>query len=249
SSPNPAVAALDVPKERGRIKTDLQLRVEGCADVWALGDCALIPNPRGGGFCPPTAQYATREGATCAHNILAVIDGRPPRNFDFALLGMMAALGGRTAIVRMFNRINLHGFCAWLFWRAVYWAKLPGLDRKIRVGVAWLLDLLLPPDIVQTKLDVHRGVAEAHYQPGDLIHRPGDTFNRLYIINRGKAQVFRSDATGAEVPLAELGSGGFFGGLASEEGVQQVGVRCTEEMIVLVLPQTEYEPLLEALPH
>src|SRR5262249_4990325 len=45
SSPNPAVAALDVPKERGRIKTDLQLRVEGCADVWALGDCALIPNP------------------------------------------------------------------------------------------------------------------------------------------------------------------------------------------------------------
>src|SRR5262249_30830719 len=102
SSPNPAVAALDVPKDRGRIKTDVHLRVEGCADLWALGDCALIPNSRGGGFCPPTAQYATREGATCAHNILAVIEGRPLRNFDFAVLGMMAALGGRTAIVRMF---------------------------------------------------------------------------------------------------------------------------------------------------
>src|SRR5262249_28200358 len=248
SSPNPAVAALDVPKERGRIKTDLQLRVEGCADVWALGDCALIPNSRGGGFCPPTAQYATREGATCAHNILAVIEGRPLRAFDFALLGMMAALGGRTAIVRMFNRINLHGFCAWLFWRAVYWAKLPGLDRKIRVGVSWLLDLLLPPDIVQTRLDVHHGVAEAHYQAGDLVSRAGDSLTRVFLITRGKAQVFRADGTGAEVPVAQLGPGEFFGGLAGDGGVQQVGVRCIEEMIVLVLPRADFEPLLEALP-
>jgi NADH dehydrogenase len=249
SSPNPVVVALEVPKDHGRIKTDLQLRVEGCADLWALGDCALIPNSRGGGFCPPTAQYATREGATCAHNILAVIDGKPLKPFDFALLGMMAALGGRTAIVRMFDRINLHGFCAWVFWRAAYWMKLPGLDRKIRVGISWLLDLLLmPPDLVQTKLDVYHGVAEAHYQPGDLICHEGDTLNRVFIISRGKAQVFRSEGTGAEVPLAQLGPGELFGGLASDGGVQQVGVRCIEEMIVLVLPQKELEPLLAALP-
>jgi NADH dehydrogenase len=249
SSPNPAVAALDVPKDHGRIKTDLQLRVEGCTDMWALGDCALIPNSRGGGFCPPTAQYATREGATCAHNIMAIIDGKPLRPFDFALLGMMAALGGRTAIVRMFDRINLHGFCAWVFWRTVYWTKLPGLDRKIRVGISWLLDmLLLPPDLVQTKLDVRHGMAEAHYEPGDLIHREGDLFNRMFIITRGKARVFHSDDKGAEVPVAELGPGEFFGGLATEGGIQQVGIRCVEEMIVLVLPQAEFEPLLMALP-
>jgi NADH dehydrogenase len=249
SSPNPAVVALDVPKEHGRIKTDVHLRVEGCTDLWALGDCALIPNTRGGGFCPPTAQYATREGATCAHNILAVIDGKPLRPFDFALLGMMAALGGRTAIVRMFDRFNLHGFCAWVFWRAVYWTKLPGLDRKIRVGISWLLDLLLmPPDLVQTKLDVRQSLAEAHYQPGDLIHRQGDPFNRLFIITRGKAQVFRCESTGAEVAVAELGPGEIFGGPASEAGAAEIGVRCIEETIVLVLPQTEFEPLLAALP-
>jgi NADH dehydrogenase len=249
SSPNPVVEALDVPKEHGRIKTDVHLRVEGCADVWALGDCALIPNTRGGGFCPPTAQYATREGATCAHNILAVIDGKALRPFDFALLGMMAALGGRTAIVRMFDRINLHGFCAWVFWRAVYWEKLPGLDRKIRVGISWLLDLLLmPPDLVQTKLDVLRGVAEAHYQSGDLIHREGDRLIRVFIITRGKAQVFRSDGTGAEVPVAQLGPGELFGGLPEDGGAGRVGVRCLEETIALVLPQPEFEPLLTALP-
>ena len=56
-------------------------------------------------------------------------------------------------------------------------------------------------------------------------------------------------ATGAEVPMAELGPGEAVGGLTSEEGVHQVGVRCTEKMTVLVLPQTKYEPLLMALPN
>jgi CRP-like cAMP-binding protein len=109
--------------------------------------------------------------------------------------------------------------------------------------------LLLPPDLVQTKLDVHHGLAEAHYEPGDLIHRQGDPLNRLFIITRGKAQVFRSDGTGAEVAVAQLGPGEVFGGLASDAGVQQLGVRCLEETIVLVLPQTEFEPLLMALPN
>ena len=48
--------------------------------------------------------------------------------------------------------------------------------------------------------------------------------------------------------VAELGPGEFFGGLATEGGIQKVGIRCIEEMIVLVLPQSEFEPLLMALP-
>jgi hypothetical protein len=48
--------------------------------------------------------------------------------------------------------------------------------------------------------------------------------------------------------VAELGPGEFFGGLTTEGGIQKVGIRCVEEMIVLVLPQTEFEPLLMALP-
>src|SRR5262249_51922834 len=131
----------------------------------------------------------------------------------------------------------------------IYWMKLPGLDRKIRVGLSWLLDLLiLPPDLVQTKLDVHRGLAEAHYQAGDLIYREGDSPTRVFIITRGKAQVFRSEGTGAEVPGAQLGPGELFGGVPSDGGVQQGGVRCIEEMLVLVLPRTEFEPLIQALP-
>jgi len=71
SSPNPLIDALELPKERGRLQADSSLLVEGTNNVWALGDCALI-RTTDGGFCPPTAQFATRQGRTAAHR-----QGRP----------------------------------------------------------------------------------------------------------------------------------------------------------------------------
>ena len=70
SSPHPLLDQLNLPKEHGRIKVNANLEVEGMQGIWALGDCALIPDPAGG-FCPPTAQHASREGKVLASNIIA----------------------------------------------------------------------------------------------------------------------------------------------------------------------------------
>jgi NADH dehydrogenase len=35
-------------------------------------------------------------------------------------------------------------------WRGIYLVKLPTLDRQMRVGLDWLLDIFFPPDMVQT---------------------------------------------------------------------------------------------------
>lgn len=59
-SPHPLLNQLDVPKERGRIKVNANMEVEAFPGLWALGDCAAIPDPVGG-FCPPTAQHASRQ--------------------------------------------------------------------------------------------------------------------------------------------------------------------------------------------
>jgi NADH dehydrogenase len=61
---------LALPKERNRLKVDSTLAVADCTGVWALGDCALIPDVNGG-FQPPTAQHASREGKIVARNIVA----------------------------------------------------------------------------------------------------------------------------------------------------------------------------------
>ena len=37
-----------------------------------------------------------------------------------------------------------------MLWRGIYWAKLPGLERKVRVLSDWIIELFFPRDIVQT---------------------------------------------------------------------------------------------------
>jgi hypothetical protein len=42
------------------------------------------------------------------------------------------------------------GFIAWWLWRTVYLMKLPRLSKKLRVMIAWTLDVFFGRDIEQT---------------------------------------------------------------------------------------------------
>lgn len=128
--------------------TDGTLRVTGLEHVWAVGDCARIPDPgREGEACPPTAQHALRQGRLAGSNVIAAIDGRVPKTFRFRTLGVLVVLGHNTAVADIRGR-RFSGLLAWVMWRAVYLSKLPGLERKSRVLFDWLLDLAYPRDIV-----------------------------------------------------------------------------------------------------
>jgi NADH dehydrogenase len=148
-APNPFVEKLGVPLDRhGAVVVDQYLAVPGNPGLWALGDCAGIPNPKGGTYTT-TAQNAEREGPVLADNILASIQGRPLRAFTYQPVGMMTALGRRRAVGQLYGR-QFSGLPAWAMWRGAYLSKLPGLDRKARVAVDWLLDAVFPPDLVDT---------------------------------------------------------------------------------------------------
>jgi NADH:quinone reductase (non-electrogenic) len=148
TSPHPLIHALPCGLDRGRIVVNGTLAVPGWPGVWALGDCAVVPDIRTGKPHPPTAQHALREARTVARNIAAVLDGRATRVFDFKTIGQLAAIGRRTGVARMFG-FNFSGFFAWWLWRSIYLSKLPRLDRKIRVAIDWTLDLIFAKDFVQ----------------------------------------------------------------------------------------------------
>jgi NADH:ubiquinone reductase (H+-translocating) len=147
-SPNPILDCVPCLKERGRIKVNAELQVDGFDGVWALGDCALVPDPATGGYCPPTAQHASREGKVLAHNIVASVYGTPRKQFTFKTLGQLAAIGRRTGVARIFG-INFSGFFAWFLWRGIYWGKLPRVEKKVRVAIDWALDVFFSKDFVQ----------------------------------------------------------------------------------------------------
>jgi len=152
TSPQPVIAALPIADKRGRIEVNEYMEVQGYPGVWALGDCAVIPDPHSGKPYPPTAQHAIREGVRVAHNVAASISGKEDkkRPFVFQTQGMLAPLGHRSAVADI-KGFKFSGFFAWLMWRAIYLGKLPGWDRKIRVALDWFLDMFLPKDIIQLK--------------------------------------------------------------------------------------------------
>ncbi len=247
SMPHPLVETLSLPKEKGKIKTDLYLQAEGCSDVWALGDCALVPNPSGKGFAPPTAQHAIRQARSAARNIIASVRGGQKKKYDFEGLGKMGALGYRSAVAEILG-IKLSGFLAWVVWRTIYWWKLPGFDRKMKVGLAWFLDLLIPPEIVQLKLGTSQGVAQAHFEPGESVFHQGELGDCLYIILGGEAEVVREE-NGAERVLARLGPGEYFGEMALlNEKTRGASIRCVQAMDVLMLRKGDFKALVANLP-
>ncbi len=166
SSPHQLVQALPCPLERGRVKVDATLAVPGWPGVWAVGDCAVVPDRRTGQPPPPTAQHALREARTAARNIVAALEGRPAEPFDFKTIGQLAAIGRRTGVARVFGW-NFSGFVAWWLWRTIYLLKLPRLDRKIRVAIDWTLDLMFAKDFVQFLSERREAIATEAVEHAD----------------------------------------------------------------------------------
>lgn len=151
--PNPAVAALPYEKEKGRIRVNEFLQVAGCAGLWAAGDCAAVPEFENAStastkFYPSTAQHGMREAVTAAKNIERTILEQPLQPFRYRTMGMLASIGHHTGVASLFG-FKFSGFIAWWMWRTVYLMKLPRLVKKLRVMVAWTLELLFGRDIEQ----------------------------------------------------------------------------------------------------
>jgi NADH:ubiquinone reductase (H+-translocating) len=157
TAPSPLLKSLRLEKDkRGALLVDGTLAVPGRAGLWAIGDCAAVNDATSGDPCPPTAQFALREAEVLASNILAQLEGRPARGFHFNSLGALCVVGHQTACAELRipfvpgKFLRFSGLFAWLLWRGIYLAKLPGLERKIRVLIDWTIELFFPRDIVQT---------------------------------------------------------------------------------------------------
>jgi NADH dehydrogenase len=153
--PSPLVreAGIEVDKSgRALVAPTMATTREG---VWAIGDCAMIPNvAEEGAFHAPTAQNAVREAKRLARNIVATIDGRPAgvQPFRYDVIGTLASIGHHTGVGVVFG-IKVRGWIAWFMWRGYYWSRVPGIGGKARVALDWFSNFLFGSDPVQLKVD------------------------------------------------------------------------------------------------
>jgi NADH:quinone reductase (non-electrogenic) len=221
NAPHPLIADLckkcGLESVKGRIVTEPTLRVKNHGRLWAAGDCAAVPMEQGRGatpdagkdaaFCPPTGQFAMRQGILMGKNIAATILNRESaiRNFTFTGMGELAAIGHRTAVAKIFGR-KFSGILAWFMWRTIYLMKLPGLDRKLRVMIDWTLDLFFPRDISHMRSQQTEVVREMHLEKGDQLFRVGEPALSLYIVKSGRVDLL--DQNGV---VKSAGAGEHFG--------------------------------------
>jgi NADH:ubiquinone reductase (H+-translocating) len=143
--PHPFVDQLGLPlDERGRIRVDSSLRVQGTSNVWALGDCARVPNkatPERPD--PPTCQHALRQARHLARNLQG-----EPKPYRYRSVGQAATLGRDKGIADVAG-LKLRGFPGSLFTRLYHVQQLPLLSRRLRVVADGTLSAVLGRDMAQ----------------------------------------------------------------------------------------------------
>lgn len=146
--PNPLLAEFGLPlDERGRVLVDELLRVSGQTQVWALGDCARVPNGAASGRPdPPTSQHALRQARRLAKNLQG-----EPKPYRYRTLGQVATLGRHKGIADVMG-LKLRGFLGWWVTRSYHLYQLPLLSRKLRVVTDWTIALLFRRDIAELGL-------------------------------------------------------------------------------------------------
>jgi NADH dehydrogenase len=211
--PNELIAALDLPKDnRGRIRTDKTGQVVGHPGVWAAGDNAAFPKPRGGDS-PPLALYAYKHGQLIGKNLRrTLVDHRRPRKFRFLGLGNGASIGNRTAVVESWG-VELTGLPAWLVWRTTLIAYyFPGWDRRLRIVADWLIWPLVGRDVVAMRVGAPGDYDVRHnvFEPGEIIVTEERAGRFIHVIEEGEVEILQGSGETEKV-LGTLGPGGHFG--------------------------------------
>ena len=148
---HPLLAEWGLPlDERGRVRVDEHLRIEGRPRMWALGDCAAVPNAATPGRTdPPTCQHALRQARRLAGNLRG--DSQP---YGYRMLGQVATLGRYKGIADVLG-IQVRGFPGWFVTRSYHLLQLPLVSRKLRVVTDWTTSLFFRRDIAELSMLGH----------------------------------------------------------------------------------------------
>lgn len=252
NTPPPVVATMPLTLKQGRILVRRDFRADGFENIWAIGDCALIPMTETASdredFAPPTAQFAVREAKHLARNVVATLQNRSLKNFHYSSKGSLASLGAGRGVAEVCG-IKLTGRLAWLLWRVYYISFLPGMQTRISVLWNWLMDGFSPRSVVQINSEKPQDARYVLYRAGDRIYENGARSDGFYTIASGSVEITGIDPVTGEETSRVLNAGDHFGERLLIGATRRIATAvAVEDTKVLVLTRDEFLKLAEGLP-
>lgn len=116
-----------------RVLVDRTNRIEGCRNIYAIGDIALMKTENFPNGHPQVATVAIEQGKHLARNFR----NNTEIPYEYSDKGSMATVGKHLAVVDLPN-IKFQGFLAWLFWMFLHLMLILGVKNKLIIFVNWL---------------------------------------------------------------------------------------------------------------
>jgi len=135
---SPLGALLGVATDKaGRVMVNRDLSVPGLANVYVLGDTALVRDASGNQLAG-LAQVAKQEGQYLGRALAKSIrEGKVSPDFVFHNRGNAAIVGRHSAIFD-FGWSRLSGPLAWFLWAFIHIYLLTGFEHRLLVAIQWL---------------------------------------------------------------------------------------------------------------
>jgi len=248
TAPVALIKKIALPVERGRLKTEPDMRVTDSTNVWAFGDCAAVPNAWNAQISPPTAQFALRQAKQLAANLVRAQRGEATRPFHFRPQGLLATIGHQNGVAEIY-RLKFSGLVAWFLWRTVYLMKIPTIRRKLNVVVDWTWDIFFKPNVVQVRVPQQQRFKQAHYAAGDFVYHQGEPAVGFFVVKGGSAGLYLDEAAGT--PLVTWTKGDHFGEVAflesAEHSTYPASVKAETPLDLIVIDRSDFNGLAESL--
>ena len=240
----------DLPLKNGRILTKKSLEILDNKNVWAVGDCAFVPENSDDitKSCPPTAQFAVRQAKILAKNIVLRSLNRKLKHFSYKSKGSLASLGAKKGVGKIYS-YTIKGLLAWIIWRVFYLSFIPSVPTKIRVLIGWILEFFIPRNAVLTDSLANQSFEFKNFKKDDIVFTEGMIADGFYIVQSGEFINTYKKTKDGNVFRKIYKKGDHFGSRVILEGGRRTGtIKATKDSEVLKIEKESFKLMASNLP-
>ena len=255
STASKLLKSTQLPLKYGKLITNEYCQVIDSENIWALGDCALVPNKVAKSdkdtnlvYAPPTAQFAVQQAKVLSKNIVLKTLKRKLKSFKYTSRGSLASLGSKKGIGKIFY-FRVKGLLAWIIWKGFYLSFIPSFPTRVRVFFNWLLEFFVPRNAVLTNPLNNKPFEKKNYKRGDIVFEEGMIADGFYIVQSGEfSNSYRKTKSGKTFKK-KYKKGDHFGSRVILEGGRRTGtIKALKDSEVLKIDKQSFKILAENLP-